>query len=208
MTITWANEKRRLGDLIPWTGNPRLIKKDEAARLVDSLDTFGQIETIAIDPTNLILDGHQREKVWGAAKQYGPDYLVDVRVASRPLTEKEHQKLVVYLHRGSLGEFDWEMLGNEFEVDELLEWGFKGYELGIPGGGNDPNAEWKGMPGYTTGNGPLDTALFITVRFLSQQDKDDFEKLVGQKGGAQKAIWYPKHDFDQNARGKKIVCES
>jgi hypothetical protein len=131
LSITWANERRKLADLIPWEANPRLIKKDEARRLVDSLDTFGQIETIAIDPTNLILDGHQREKCWGAAKQYGPDYEVDVRVASRPLTEKEHQKLIVYLHRGTTGQFDFDMLGNAFEVDELLEWGFDAGELGI-----------------------------------------------------------------------------
>ena len=206
MSITWANEKRRLRDLIPWEANPRLIKKDEAARLVDSLDTFGQIETIAIDPTNLILDGHQREKCWSAARQYGPDYVVDVRVASRPLTEKEHQKLVVYLHKGSVGEWDWEALGNAFEVDELIEWGFKGWELGIPGGGNDPNAEWKGMPGYDAGKGPLDNSLFVTVRFLSEEDMDEFAKLVGQRvRGVNKGIWYPKHDFDQNARDKKII---
>ncbi len=127
----WTNEKRRLRDLIPWESNPRQIKKAEAARLVDSLDTFGQIETIAIDPANHILDGHQREKCWGAAKQYGPDFVVDVRVASRSLTEKEHQKLVVYLHRGSVGEWDWDMLANEFEQSDLLEWGFDAKELGM-----------------------------------------------------------------------------
>jgi hypothetical protein len=129
--IVWVNATRKLSDLIPWESNPRLIKKDEAKRLVDSLDTFGQIETIAIDPTNLILDGHQREKCWGAAKQYGPDYEVDVRVASRPLTEKEHQKLIVYLHRGATGAFDFDMLANTFDVDELLEWGFTAVELGM-----------------------------------------------------------------------------
>lgn len=134
MGITWTNERRRLRDLVPWEGNPRQMGKGEAARLVASLDTFGQIETIAIDPTNLILDGHQREKVWGAAKQYGPDYEVDVRVASRPLTEKEHQKLVVYLHRGSTGTWDFDCLANTFEVDDLLEWGFSEKELQLDGG--------------------------------------------------------------------------
>jgi len=41
--ITWSNETRRLGDLIPWEINPRTISEKEAARLNESLDEFAQI---------------------------------------------------------------------------------------------------------------------------------------------------------------------
>jgi len=90
--ITWTNDKRKLSDLTPWQRNPRQIREDEARRLAESLDEFGQIQTIAIGPDNEILDGHQRQLVWAASEKFGPDQVVDVRVASRPLTEKEREK--------------------------------------------------------------------------------------------------------------------
>ena len=129
--ITWTNETRKLRDLVPWEHNPREIHEREAERLGDSLVEFGQIQTIAIDPDNNILDGHQRKLVWSVLPRFGPDYEVDVRVSSRPLTEKERQQLVIYLHKGTIAEWDWDMLANTFEMPELLKWGFENWELGI-----------------------------------------------------------------------------
>ena len=126
-TITWTNERRKLADLIPWEHNPRVIKKKQAERLVDSVETFGQVETLAIDCDNNILNGHQRYSV--LAGQYGMDYEVDVRVASRELTERERQQLTVYLHRGTTGAWDFEELANSFEFDDLVTWGFSEEEL-------------------------------------------------------------------------------
>lgn len=143
--ITWTNAKRKLSELIPWPRNPRQITRDQAARLRDSFDTFGQVETIAIGPENDIYNGHQRLNV--LMEQYGGDYEVEVRVASRALTEKEREKLTVYLHKGAAGEWDWDTLANEFEVAELQEWGFNEKELQIGGfdldepKGEDPGAK-------------------------------------------------------------------
>lgn len=127
--ITWSNEKRQLSQLIPWPRNPRQISKDEAKRLVDSFDKFGQVETIAIGPGNEVYNGHQRLNV--LAQQYGQDYEVEVRVSSRALTEKEREKLTIYLHKGAAGTFDFDILANEFEVSDLLEWGFTEFDLNI-----------------------------------------------------------------------------
>lgn len=120
-SITWTNEKRKLSDLIPWEHNPRTIKQKQAERLVDSVATFGQVETLAIGPANELYNGHQRLSV--LAGEYGMDYEVDVRVASRPLSERERQQLTVYLHRGATGDFAPEMLF-DWDFDSLIEWGF------------------------------------------------------------------------------------
>lgn len=127
--ITWTNEKRKLSDLIPWERNPRTINNAQAERLVDSVETFGQVETLAIDCRNGVLNGHQRLNV--LAGQYGMDYEVDVRVANRVLTEKERQQLTVYLHKGAAGEWDFEELANSFDFDDLVTWGFEPHELGM-----------------------------------------------------------------------------
>jgi len=144
-SITWTTERRRLGDLIPWPINPAQIKEAAAKRLIESLDEFGQVQTLAISPDNEIYDGHQRQLVWGAAQKYGQDYEVDVRVSSRKLTEDERKKLVIYLRKGAVGEFDFDILANNFELDDLLEWGFERSELDLdlwmPEPPEDPGAQ-------------------------------------------------------------------
>lgn len=127
--LTWTNEKRKLRDLTPWEHNPRYIKNEQAERLLESFTEFGQVLPICIDPVNGILDGHQRRNVIGAADEYGLDYEVDVRVASRELTERERQKLTVYLHQGATGSFDFEALANTFDFSDLVLWGFDESQL-------------------------------------------------------------------------------
>lgn len=137
--ITWTNERRKLSELIPWPRNPRQISKDQAKRLAESFDIFGQVETIAVGPNNEVYNGHQRLNV--LMDKHGPEHMVEVRVASRELTEKEREKLTVFLHKGAAGEWDFDTLANEFEVGELLEWGFTEKELQL--GGFDLEQETK-----------------------------------------------------------------
>src|SRR3990167_5586401 len=125
--LIWKNERRKLSELKIWPRNPRRIDTKQAKRLVESIDEFGQVETLAIGPKGEIYNGHQRLKVLMA--EQGPDYEVDVRIASRALTEKEREKLVIYLHKGAAGEWDFDILAKEFELEELLDWGFAEKEL-------------------------------------------------------------------------------
>ena len=126
--LTWINDKRLLSDLIPWPRNPRQVKVEQVKRLQESLTEFGQPETIAIGPGNELYNGHQRLKSW--ADKFG-DIEVDVRISNRPLTEKEREKLTIFLHKGAAGEWDFDTLANEFEVDDLLDWGFDERDLGF-----------------------------------------------------------------------------
>lgn len=120
--LTWKNDRRKLSDLIPWERNPRHIKDKQAKLLAESFQDFGQVETIAISASGEIYNGHQRLSV--LAGKYGMDYEIDVRVSSRDLTEKERERLTVYLHRGATGEWDFEELAN-WDMSDLLTWGFE-----------------------------------------------------------------------------------
>lgn len=124
--LTWTNERRKLRDLEPWARNPRQIKQPEAKRLAESFDQFGQVETLAVGPGGQVYNGHQRLNVLLA--QHGPEYEVEVRVASRALTEKEREKLTVLLHKGAAGEWNFDLL-SEWDMPDLLEWGFSEAEL-------------------------------------------------------------------------------
>ncbi len=45
--IHWTQQRKRLGDLSPWPRNPRQIKLPQAKRLLESVQEFGQVETLA-----------------------------------------------------------------------------------------------------------------------------------------------------------------
>ena len=110
-----------LGQLQPWERNPRKLTKAQAERLADSLETFGQVETIAIGPGNEVYNGHQRLSV--LLKVHGGGYEIEARRASRELSEAERRKLTAYLHAGAVGDWDWDALA-AWDVGELVTWGF------------------------------------------------------------------------------------
>jgi len=190
--LVWMNEKRRLGDLIPWPRNPRQIREKEAKRLAESFDEFGQVETLAVGPGNEIYNGHQRLNVLAA--EYGPDYEVDVRVASRPLTEKEREKLVIYLHKGAAGEWNFDVL-SEWDVPDLLVWGFKEYELGLREKAIINHDEmWQGMPEFENDDVMGDYHT-LKVHFHNEEDVKAFSELIGQTVTEKtKWLWYPKQE--------------
>ena len=161
--LTWTNDKRLLSDLIPWVRNPRQVKVEQVKRLQESLTEFGQPETIAIGPGNELYNGHQRLKSW--ADKFG-DIEVDVRIASRELTEKEREKLTIFLHKGAAGEWDFDTLANEFDVDDLLDWGFEPFEIGIiePLDYSDLDDENDRLEGMQ------DITIIITVPELYEND--------------------------------------
>ena len=128
--MKWINDYRMLSELVAWELNPRQINQDQARRLRQSLSEFGQVLPICIDPNNMIIDGHQRKEVWSMADEFGPEYVVDVRIAERELTQNEQLKLSVFLEKAK-GDWDFEMLANIGDVDDLLDWGFTERELDL-----------------------------------------------------------------------------
>jgi hypothetical protein len=128
--ITWTNDTRRLQDLVPWEHNPKRMTKKQADGLRLSIERFGFAVPFLVSPDGDIYDGHQRQALMGAIKQYGPNAVVDVRVSSRPLTDDERRELVVRLKQNQAG-WDFDMLPNLYDKEELLEWGFEEGELGL-----------------------------------------------------------------------------
>ena len=119
--LTWNNETRHLRDLKPQQDNPRTISESQAKRLLESWDEYNQVETLAIGPDGTIYNGHQRYYTLLALGNL--DLQVDVRVSSRALTKDEWRKLTVFLHEGTVGEWDYDMLKG-WDIEKLLTWGF------------------------------------------------------------------------------------
>jgi len=136
-SLTWTNGKARLGNLVDYDKNPVQLTKHAAQELAKSLKKFGHIiPYTAAAPKNgrnvPILDGHQRKKVEMELLGVKPETMVEIRYPSRKLTDKERQEIIVRL-RKNVGEWDFDILANNFDTDDLLDWGFTEKELQLEG---------------------------------------------------------------------------
>lgn len=128
--IVWRTERRPLSSLAEWSGNPRRLGEHDAKALEESLRKFGLADPLVANADGVIIGGHQRKRVLALARLRGPDDLVDVRVPSRQLTDDERVELAIRLNR-NVGEWDWDMLANEFEQEKLYEWGFRPEDFAV-----------------------------------------------------------------------------
>lgn len=100
--------------------NPRLIKDDKFKKLVKSIQDFPQmleLRPIVVDENNIVLGGNMRLK---ACKEAG---LKDVYIVkAENLTEEQKDEFIVKDNVG-FGEWDWDMLANEWDTEKLDEWG-------------------------------------------------------------------------------------
>lgn len=128
MKLTWHDEKRAIKDLVPYVANPRQITEKQAKDLKASLDKFGLADPIIINTDNTIIGGHQRKKILESLMGVAPDYMIDVRVPDRELSIDEMRELNVRLNK-NMGAWDFDILANNFELDDLLDWGFEKSDL-------------------------------------------------------------------------------
>lgn len=126
--LKWHNEKRLIKDLIPFESNPRQLSKEQYEQLKKSLSKFDLAEIPVIDTDNKIVAGHQRLKILAEIK--GKDYEIDVRVPNRKLTENEFKEYNVRSNKNT-GSWDFDILSNDFEMTDLLEWGFDEKDFGL-----------------------------------------------------------------------------
>lgn len=140
MTVpTWKIVKLKSKELKPHPKNPRRITTDEAAHLKNSLSKFGLIDKPIVNTDNVIIGGHQRFRL---LKKSGYKE-IECWVPDRLLEEKEVEELMIRLNKNS-GKFDFDMLANQFEGLDLLDWGFSGEELfGMGGEDSDKKTKTK-----------------------------------------------------------------
>ena len=113
-------EKVKLSEIKPNPKNPRLIKDEKFKKLVQSIKDFPQmleLRPIVVDENNVILGGNMRFK---ALKEAGHTEVSIVR--ANDLTSEQKDEFIVKDNVG-FGEWDWDSLANEWDVDKLEEWG-------------------------------------------------------------------------------------
>jgi len=126
--ITWSLRTFQIDELTDYSKNPRNLTKQQFEQLKKSLDKFGLIDKpiINADDNHTVIGGHQRLRVLRSENQKS----VECWIPSRELDEKEVEELNIRLNKNT-GDWDFDTLANNFEVGDLMDWGFTEIDLGL-----------------------------------------------------------------------------
>ena len=117
-------EKIEINKLKAATYNPRQISTKQYKDLKESINKFGLVDPIIVNKCYTIIGGHQRYKI---CKDL--DYK-DIGCIILDLDKEQERELNIRLNKNT-GEFDMDILANEFDIDQLVDWGFKHIDLDV-----------------------------------------------------------------------------
>ena len=172
----------KLNQLKSNPNNPRLIKDDKFKKLVTSLREFPEMmekrPIVCVTDTNgklYPLGGNMRLK---AIKELGYKEIPDEWIMLADEWSEEKRKEFTIKDNVGYGEFDWDTLANEWNVEELTEWGL-----------DIPNFEIDEETDYSDKNKEIDTDEFsdkMTLKFEVSQDEYEYILSELQKINASK----------------------
>jgi hypothetical protein len=113
-------EKIKISQVKTNPNNPRLIKDHKFKKLVKSIKEFPEmleIRPIVVDKDNIVLGGNMRLR---ACQEAGLKEVYILKASQ--LTEKQQREFIVKDNVG-FGEWDWDDLANEWDAEELEDWG-------------------------------------------------------------------------------------
>ena len=139
--------------------NPRIIKDDKFKKLVKSLKEFPEMldtREVIVNQDMVVLGGNQRLR---AAKEAGitevPIKIVD--------WDEERQKEFIVKDNLPYGEWDWDILANEWEIDDLKAWGV------------------DGIPKYETDEDMIENASLGSVKDFDEDTTYDEESFIREQ---------------------------
>jgi len=100
--------------------NPRVIRDDKFKKLVRSINEFPEmleLRPIVVNDDMIVLGGNMRLK---ACKEAGLNEVAIIKASN--LSEAQQKEFIIKDNVG-FGEWDWDILANEYDTDELNSWG-------------------------------------------------------------------------------------
>ena len=114
------NRLMKISDIKANPNNPRIIKDDKFKKLVESVKSFPEmleLRPIVVNKDMIILGGNMRYKACKEA------WIKEIPViVADNLTEEQEREFLIK-DNVSGGEWDWDILANEWDKEELEEWG-------------------------------------------------------------------------------------
>lgn len=183
--MNWKIKKIKVSELKENPSNPRRLTEKGLKDLEKSILKFGIAEPLVVNTDYMICGGHGRKKILEKLNIKE----VDCYLPDKLLSKKQFDELGIRLNKNIAGEFNFDTLANEFEIDELIEWGFQEFELGV-----DITAaelpEWDGMPEFEQKD--LKPLQSILIHFRDKDKIKEFAGLVKQPiTDKTKYLWFP-----------------
>ena len=100
--------------------NPRVIKDNKFRKLVQSIKEFPQMlemRPIVVDSDMVVLGGNMRLR---ACREAGLTEVPIIKASN--LTEEQKNEFVIK-DNSSFGEWDWDLLANQWDIQDLDQWG-------------------------------------------------------------------------------------
>jgi len=117
----WEVVPVKVKDLKPNPDNPRTITKESFERLKRKIKRQGFRSAIQVDNDGVILGGNQR---YTALMEMGYGELeIPVLRPCFKMTDKERQEAIITDNLAD-GEWNMEMIANQYDSSDLIEWGF------------------------------------------------------------------------------------
>jgi ParB-like chromosome segregation protein Spo0J len=157
-------KKVKISDVKTNPKNPRLIKDDKFRKLVKSIQEFPEmleLRPIVVDENNIVLGGNMRLK---ACIEVGLKEIYIVQ--AQDLSEEQKDEFIVKDNVG-FGEWDWDILANEWDTEKLEDWG-----LDLPIFNDDEFS--TSLTGESL-NKNTDLILLITIK---EENFNDVENLL------------------------------
>jgi hypothetical protein len=162
-------ELRKITDIKLNPNNPRLIKDDKFKKLVQSIKDFPEmldIRPIVVNKDMIILGANMRYR---ACKEAG---IKEIPVIVTDLSEDKQREFLIK-DNVSGGEWDWDIIANEWDADELEAWG-----LDLPVFDIEPEGE--DLIGEDKNNPAIIKITFESVEQL-QKAEIDIRELIDRK---------------------------
>jgi len=109
-----------INDIKANPNNPRLIKDEKFAKLVKSIKEFPEmleLRPIVVNDDMIVLGGNMRLK---ACKDAGLKQVPVIKASS--LTPEQQKEFIIKDNVG-FGEWDWELIANEWDAEQVTDWG-------------------------------------------------------------------------------------
>ena len=180
----------KISEIKPNPNNPRIIKDDKFKKLVQSLKDFpdmAKVRPIVVNQDMIVLGGNMRLK---AMKEAG---WKEVPVEVVDWGEEKQREFIIKDNVG-FGEWDWEMIANEWDAEQLNEWG-----LDLPG--FDLDADKLGE-GFTLPDG--DKAPFQQMTFtLADAQAEVIKNAISDMKGTDEYKFAETHG-NENSNGNAL----
>ena len=184
-----------INSLISAEYNPRQLKKEQYQNIKESLQRFGFVDPVIInknkDRKNIIIGGHQRVKV---AKDL--EY-IEVPCLELDLTLDKEKELNIRLNK-NVGEWDYDILANLFDFNELMDWGFTDEDLKLFDNGYDdefvlPDGDKEPFRQITFTLS--DEQYEVVEAALKKAKKNDFSETENENSNGN-AIWWICNSYE------------